>query len=251
MHLPIELQLQILEAADFTQIPILLQVCTSWRNYIYTHIHSPRFLVSRYAVHPRAVKADSLPPLPGYHVGITYLTHLLLIEETYHPCHIEFYNDGEEKRGQRPKTSFLNWRIFVDDRCILPAAPGNLKSSLQTHVFTPSCSVPRKPLFTSSYTVPLELDVDAQLGRPKSGHEASTLPESNYGTIGRLFKRIVGFYNSDFIERKLDRGLELKELMRVNVECRFYPEWMTNVYIWFEEEDREIGDVKEVVRLIL
>ncbi|EGX45744.1 hypothetical protein AOL_s00140g60 [Orbilia oligospora ATCC 24927] len=238
MRLPMELQLQILEAVDFTQIPTLIQVCTAWRSYIHAHIHSHRFLARRYAVHPRTVDAGTLPPLPGYHLGILYLTHLLLAKGEYHPCHIEFYEEEEKTLGYQPKISSSNWRIFEDDQCVRPAVPGNSESSLETRIIGPFSAPSPEPSFSTNFLVMLE----SKIGVPVYG----------YRSIGKLFRSIAYFHRTVFSSKRQDEGRELDELIRVKLDCRFYPgSGMTMIYIWFEEEERKVEDAREVVRLIL
>ncbi|KAF3207876.1 hypothetical protein TWF106_007111 [Orbilia oligospora] len=251
MRLPMELQLQILEAADFIQLPTLIQVCTAWQNHIHAHIHSHRFMARRYAVHPRAVDAEyptqfgyetadagTLPPLPGYHLGILYPTHLLLAKGEYHPCHIEFYEEEEKTLGRQPKISSSSWRIFKDDQCVHPAIPGNSESSLETRIIGPSSPPSPQPSFSTNFLVMLE----SKIGVPVYG----------YRSVGKLFRSIAYFHRTVFISRRQDEGRELDELIRVKVDCRVYPgSGMTMIYIWFEEEERKVEDAREVIRLIL
>lgn len=221
--LPAELQLQILEAADWIQFPTLTNISSS-------------SLSGRYAAHPRAIEPDTAPPISVFHMGITYLTHLQLIKRKYHPCRIEFYDDIDHEEKRERKMIPFNWGIFLNDPCILPATLENPRSSLQTHT--------NPPIETSQYSTNFVLTLEDSVGG---------LPIfQSYDTVVKLFKSIAYFHNTVFVKRRRDESLSIPELVKVRVDCRFYPgSRMTILYIWVEEEERGVADIKETVRFVL
>ncbi|KAK6331326.1 hypothetical protein TWF730_004408 [Orbilia blumenaviensis] len=99
--IPIELQLLIIELAEWTQLPTLQQVCSGWRAFILRHINtSPTILAGRYTFHP-SILSDDQPPY--FHQIFTYLTHYLYVEGSFYPCHIEFYDTVEAAERKRKK----------------------------------------------------------------------------------------------------------------------------------------------------
>ncbi|KAF3173270.1 hypothetical protein TWF225_005539 [Orbilia oligospora] len=92
--LPLELQFQILKAADFTDLPTLSRVCTTWRDYL---LQSPAIISNRYTYYPYPET-----PRPVYfHKLLYHLSHFIRFEDggELYPCHVEF-NDIKEEEGE-------------------------------------------------------------------------------------------------------------------------------------------------------
>ncbi|KAK6518766.1 hypothetical protein TWF506_005904 [Arthrobotrys conoides] len=130
--LPLELQLQILEASDFTDLPTLSRVCSTWRNHIF---ESPAILSNRYTYY---FQPDSQPKPVYFHKLLHHLTHFIRFEDNgkLYPCYVEF-NDVEEgtdvENGDTTQPSMeeilksttvtkVDYRIFGGDSSFLPTA---------------------------------------------------------------------------------------------------------------------------------
>ncbi|KAK6519333.1 hypothetical protein TWF281_003168 [Arthrobotrys megalospora] len=153
--LPTEIQLQVLESADWTQLPILAQVCHAWRDYIKRHLNTAKFLPKRYTYvdktdyfTPDMLPLDGLsPPCDPYiHRCITHITHLIRLEDDrFHPCRIDFHDDNHDndddtqdpvleaatipssvrRRVQVHNSADLpitvvSWRLYSQDPVVLP-----------------------------------------------------------------------------------------------------------------------------------
>ncbi|KAK6503855.1 hypothetical protein TWF481_008860 [Arthrobotrys musiformis] len=92
-RLPPELHLQILHFADITQLPVLAQVCRSWRQHI---LHSPTFLPTKYTYFTPD-EPDGHKPVVYFHRFITYITHFIRFEDggRVFPCYVEFTGDND------------------------------------------------------------------------------------------------------------------------------------------------------------
>ncbi|EGX45743.1 hypothetical protein AOL_s00140g59 [Orbilia oligospora ATCC 24927] len=92
--LPLELQFQILKAADFTDLPTLSRVCTTWRDYL---LQSPAIISNRYTYYPYP---DTPKPV-YFHKLLYHLSHFVRFEDggELYPCHVEF-NDIKEEEGE-------------------------------------------------------------------------------------------------------------------------------------------------------
>ncbi|KAF3207877.1 hypothetical protein TWF192_007886 [Orbilia oligospora] len=92
--LPLELQFQILKVADFTDLPTLSRVCTTWRDYL---LQSPAIIPNRYTYYPYP---DTLKPV-YFHKLLYHLSHFIRFEDggELYPCHVEF-NDIKEEEGE-------------------------------------------------------------------------------------------------------------------------------------------------------
>ncbi|KAK6342355.1 hypothetical protein TWF718_007755 [Orbilia javanica] len=131
-NLPIELQLQILEYADFTQLPILAQVCHAWHAYVTTSVFFPHrytyYVLSEpeKPAHPNPHERRFLRPF--FHKLLCYLTHFIRFEEEGQlvGCHVEFEQyddygrmDWSSLLRNVPVTS-LDFRPYGNDITILP-----------------------------------------------------------------------------------------------------------------------------------
>ncbi|KAK6501993.1 hypothetical protein TWF481_009811 [Arthrobotrys musiformis] len=144
--LPAELQLQIIESAEWTQIPTLSQVCSLWRNHIRQYIDT-KFFTRRYT--QPEYEAPLPQPIPCFHRCVTYITHLIRLEDhEYHPCRVDFNDDVDdnienkdggdgselESATEAPTEAqykynssglpmaVVNWGLFSKDHIVVPNA---------------------------------------------------------------------------------------------------------------------------------
>ncbi|KAK6518767.1 hypothetical protein TWF506_005905 [Arthrobotrys conoides] len=90
--LPYELQLVIIEIADWTQLPTLYDVCQIWRDYIRNFVNT-RFLPDRYTYQRLPLDIRNRPrqdPPWHFHRVLRYITHVIYIDGEFHFAHLEF-----------------------------------------------------------------------------------------------------------------------------------------------------------------
>ncbi|KAK6515932.1 hypothetical protein TWF281_004524 [Arthrobotrys megalospora] len=114
-HLPLEIQLLILEYAPWECHPTLSLVCHKWRSFVRT---SPSVIKNRYTSytlprgHANGPKTTFDGPL--YHRILSYLTHYVRMDDgIYHPCYLKPASNRNE--GGELMKRLLNPTFFAND----------------------------------------------------------------------------------------------------------------------------------------
>ncbi|RVD84045.1 uncharacterized protein DFL_005814 [Arthrobotrys flagrans] len=138
-YLPAELQMIILETADWKLHPILAQVCRFWRHFIQT---SPKVRLNRYfPVEATTYGFDSSPgeeefprPRPWVHKSLAYLRQFIvdtttLQKSSFRPCKIELLEWPPPPRPSCRIWPDMHWGLFKDD--LVTIFPGRDSDSLK------------------------------------------------------------------------------------------------------------------------
>ncbi|RVD87227.1 uncharacterized protein DFL_001469 [Arthrobotrys flagrans] len=276
MFLPIELQLQILESADFTQLPTLARVCHAWRSHITT---SPTLIPHRYTYYTLSGtdSKDSGAKLVYFHKLISYLSHFIRFEGggQLYPCHIDFdesnNNDDEvnmgegggdmEKNGmddllKNTPITQLDYTLFGSDYVLLQEA--NTPSTDLANLVR-SC-LPLELLYLDIghpsilWNLPIDDPQSLAISSLTEREEEEEGEEGGKATIHPLLRIITEMANLRYVARPRN-GSDPTMVVKIMPELHEYPGMVFASEIKFAStaEDMKVfgkGRIKKIMKLV-